>query len=692
MGSSINFYLEPKQISFLQAADDEVLYSGGFGGGKTLMVCLKAFVRAQHPRAVEVLCRAVEADVHDTILPTLFEGNGATPAILQPGCYIWNKARKWIRLLGPGQMPLGIIRYRGLGAHNQHNLEKMGFRGQNVTGVGIDQVEEISSKQYNNVLGRVRVTDEGLTRQVYGSANPSAPSHFLAQRFGIRSSHSPEVTPEIVTTLEANGRKNTLRAILTCPAENPHLPADYLARLASYTGVERLRYVLGRWVASEGIVYDNFLRDTHVKDRPGPWARAIVAIDDGTSKPAAMLLVLIDHDGKRHYAEECHRAGMSDHEKVMRVEAWSHKYGPLDAVVVDPAAAALKLSLSRVGLPVFDGRNEVRPGISVVRSGLDPGVDGEPGWTIAERCVKTIGELEGYMWDPNSKDEKPIKRDDHGPDAIRYAEQHLYAPPALVFAIDPDMEAVAKHAQAAWRGTLVHEHPIGREMDMSLAAGRWRDITLERDAKGPLRLWRKPVRDLTAKINIFVSVGHGQNQSHLVMADMRTKQITGEFVAPITPERLSRVAAMLALYFGDEDGQASVGVMANTPGKVFAQSLGQIGYGADLWEPDPKEFAEAVGMLRAAWETRAFAEPTAQAIATARQYVYSGSTIMHASLVGDMERRGQYADGIIARAGLWRAIAGQEYSHDPGLEHLPSTLGDLRERAKAGLIRTGTRR
>ncbi len=43
---------------------------------------------------------------------------------------------------------------------NAPSLWAMGFRGQNVTGVGIDQVEEISSKQYNNVLGRVRVTDE----------------------------------------------------------------------------------------------------------------------------------------------------------------------------------------------------------------------------------------------------------------------------------------------------------------------------------------------------------------------------------------------------------------------------------------------------------------------------------------------------------------------------------------------------
>lgn len=684
MGASVNFYLEPKQLDFLSAVDDEVMYSGGFGGGKTLMVCLKAFVRAQHPRAVEVLCRAVERDVEDTILPTLFEGSGGTPAILQPGGYIWNKAKKWIRLLGKGNVPLGLIRYRGLGGARQSSLDKMTFRGQNVTGVGIDQAEELSVKQYNNVLGRTRVGGDGLTRQVYGSANPSAPSHWIAQRFGITASHDPRLTPFVARELVVNRMTSRLRAILTCPAENPHLPTDYIARLATYTGVEAMRYVQGRWVASEGLVYDNFLRERHVRDRQGPWVRTLVAIDDGTSKPAAILLVRVDTAGRRYYEEERHAAGMSDREKVACVMHWNAAKGPLEAVVVDPAAAALKLSLSRAGLPVFDARNDVRPGISVVRTGFEPGVGGEPGIAISPRCARTIAELEGYLWDPNSKEEKPVKENDHGPDAMRYAECHIYEPPPLVFDINSAMEKAARGIVPTWRGTLIHAKPDGRIRDASLAMGRVGEIMLEREPAGPLVLWRSPRRDPRAQMMLFASVGGGEFKNHLVIGDMRTKAIVGEFSSVMPAASFARVAAMLALHFGSAEQQAAIWYYASGPGKAFGQQLERLGFGATGWEPTAKEFTEAMGVLRTAWETKQTIEPSADALVTARQYVHSGAAVMHASLVGDTDHRGLYADGVIARAGLWRQLASASFEDIPELEYQPGSLGYMRKQAAGG--------
>src|SRR3990167_10733395 len=155
----VEFTLEPKQEAFFVSEASELLYSGGFGGGKTLMVCLKGVARASDPRAVEALARARFEDGKDTILPTLFEGSGDTPPVLPPGSYSWYKADKAIRIIDGG-----LIRSLGLGANRQRNLEKMRFRGQNVTGVGIDQLEEISFEQYMNAQGRPRSAGRGLTR------------------------------------------------------------------------------------------------------------------------------------------------------------------------------------------------------------------------------------------------------------------------------------------------------------------------------------------------------------------------------------------------------------------------------------------------------------------------------------------------------------------------------------------------
>lgn len=676
----IEFEVERKQALFLNSQADELVYSGGFGGGKTLMVCLLAFLRAQHPRAVEVLARARESDVRDTILPTLFEGSGRTPAILQPGTYLWNKQEKWIRLLGPRNMPLGLLRYRGLGANQQQNLDKMGFRGQNVTGVGIDQMEEISFKQYNNVLGRVRVADDGLTRMVYGSVNPSAPSHWIAKRFGITSGHDPTSTETIKSEIVVGDRVNHLEAILTCPGENPHLPADYRARLATFTGVERLRYVEGRWVASEGVVYDNFTRGRHVKARNTHWARVLVGVDDGTSKPAALLLVQIDGDGRRHYAREVHRAGMSNAEKVQAVLNWQREFGVLDGVVVDPAASGLKLDLIRAGLPVFNGKNEVLPGISIVRQALEAGPSGEPGLTIDPTCTNTIGEMEGYMWDPNSPKDKVIKRDDHGPDAIRYVECHVYDPPALVFDMGgmAGCEAAAERAEPECRVSILHTHAAGREQDISIAQRKVDAFRLAPSKDGPITMWTMPHRKPGHRHVIFASVsdGQGASPSILTVADSDRRVVVAQWNNATNPERLARVAAMLSMWFGDENSPAPVGCYGNTPGMVFSSAMGSMGFPCDVWTPSTREFGEAVGLLRAAWSGKRLIETDPSVFAVARQYVYAGQAVMHASLVEDVERRGSYADAVIARAGLWRMLVGVGVSEpqrpDPGVNTVES--------------------
>lgn len=681
MPEPITYYLEPKQIAFLRADEDEVVYSGGYGGGKTLMVCLKAVLRAQHPRAVEVLCRANGRDVADTILPTLFEGSGSTPAILQPGTYAWNKAESSVRLISPDGAPLGLIRYRGLGAVQQSNLDRMRFRGQNVTGVGIDQLEEIGVKQYNNVLGRVRVMDAGLTRQVYGSANPSAPSHWIAQRFGIKSSHVPTSSPYIRTEQHVGGKKIRLLAVMTSPAENPHLPADYLARLATFAGVERDRYVLGKWVASEGVVYDNFVRALHVVDREGPWSRLLIGVDDGTTVPAALLLCGVDTDGNRHYFEELHRPGMSNGEKVARCLYWQHRYGTIEAVVVDPAASGLKLDLSRAGLPVFNGKNERKPGIGVVRSALEPGPGGKPGWTIAPRCENTIGEIEGYLWDKNASDEAPVKKNDHGPDAIRYVEMHLHAPPSVVFIIPPEVEARARAERVTWRGTLTHTHPAGREQDLSLASGRLEDIELEAEKDGPLTLWIPAKRDIRRRYMISVSASRGDTSkpSHAVIADIGRKQIVGQFVAAMPPERFARAVGMLALWFSNDETQATVIAYTNSTGRVTMQHLGRLGFGVESWEPSGKDFAEAVGSLRAAWESRQINEPDPAALATARQYVYAGETVMHGGLVGTSDARASHADAVVARTLLWHRLSASGFDDIQEPDPPPGTLAYVRK-------------
>lgn len=683
-----SFRLTYKQGWFVHGDADEIMYSGAFGAGKTIVVALRAYLRARHPRAVEVLARAKLDDVRDTVLPHLFEGSGDTPAILAPGTYIWNKAERWIRLIGGG-----LIRYVGLGDRQRNELDRMRFRGANITGLGIDQAEEISQRQYLNALGRVRTKGTGLNRSVYGSCNPAAPSHWIAKRFGIKAGHDPQTTPLIKTArVLPDGTTQQLRAIMTASADNPHLPRDYLARLATYTGIMRLRYVLGMWVGSEGLIYDNFRRGLHLVD-PGPgvqWARSIIGMDDGTTMPCAILLMRADGDGRLHVEREVYRRGMTSAEKVRVVKDLAAWAGGVEAVVVDPAASGIKGDLRAAGLPVIDGDNRVLAGIAAVRQALEVGPDGLPRLTL-NKALERIGEtatdaagpvglleeIEAYEWDPEAKSEKPVKRWDHSADACRYACQYFDSPPALVFDTSglEQVEAATKADRSVVHvGTLTHAKADPKMRDMRLHAREYGDVAFRPDDAGPLRVWCPLIRPGYPRrediYTMFAVAGDSGCESFIVVGELRTRRIVGQWQRVTTPERLARVCAMMSLWWATEIDReygepvlrpAAVGFLRgvlSVPGMMLGQGLGSLNVTGEAWEPDQREFAEAIGLVRAAWEAGSMRERDPAVFVTARQYVYTTGTIMHASLVGDPARRSSHADGLMARAGLWRMMAG----------------------------------
>lgn len=377
----------PKQKDFVRAQDPECLYSGGVGGGKSLALCLKLVTRAAHPQAREFLGRLTLDDLKATTLKTLLEGDGSCPPVLPLGSYMHFKSERTIQLKGGGQIVYGGMDDRS----SDPSRMKAGSR--NLSGIAVDQAEELTADIYAKWSFRPRAVGEGLTRQVYLACNPAAPSHFLARRFGITGDERADGT----------------FFILTNPMENPYLPADYIARLKTFTGVLYKRMVLGLWVASEGVVYDRWDRDTHVQSRNGPWARVWLGIDDGVTNPFAALRVCEDSDGRLHVEREVYRRGMAEQEKIGACKDMM----PWEAALPDPAAAGLKSALRRAGHTVVKAENDVLSGINEVMSRLLPGVDGRPRLTVDPTCSNLVTEMEAYEWVSGRAKDTPQKANDH---------------------------------------------------------------------------------------------------------------------------------------------------------------------------------------------------------------------------------------------------------------------------------------
>jgi phage terminase large subunit len=632
----------PKQYQFITSTADEVLYSGAYGAGKTRALALWAVTRASHPYARVGLFRMKLQDLLNTTLATLLEGDGELPPILPRGSYSHNQQRRVIRIHGAG-----TILYDQL-----EDIERVASL--NLSDAGIEEASETEVEHWEKVGKRCRVKVPGRENQLAGVCNPGPPSHHLAKRFGLRRG-------KFYPNLAFKGDEKhplKLEAVMTTAFENPFLPQRYIARLAGMQGVMYRRYALGEWVGNEGAVYDNWDRETHAVRRDERWDRTFILVDDGTTVACAILRMRVDGDGRIHIDREVQRRGMLLAEKLAVIKSM----GEHEAVIVDPAAAGLKAELRAAGYAVLDGDNDVIPGIVETRSLLGAGPDGKPGLTVDPSCETLIEQMESYEWAADGAKERPVKENDHGPDALRYGVMHLRRPPPLVFDVSglKSVEDRTGKLQKPLVGNLTHAQTSQADMDLSIASGATRDIGFAPDKDGALKLWT-PLRRGRPRIEdqfaVFAVAGDGQSSPGVVVvADVGQRTMAAQYVRNVPPERLARAVAMLALWFGPDDHPAPIGYLANTPGLVLGQHLERINSGGQAWEPTAVEFAEALGVLRAAWEGGQFVERDPSVFAVARQYVWSNSTMMHASLVGTPERRGSWADTLMARAGLWRMV------------------------------------
>lgn len=210
--------------------------------------------------------------------------------------------------------------------------------------------------------------------------------------------------------------------------DNPSLSEATRQRYENtYSGVFYKRYVLGQWVAAEGVVYDMFNESANTyrpDQRPAGlhWAaQRTIAIDYGTANPTRFLdiydseeVVCVDReynwDSRKEYRQKTDQEYADDLLTFMG-SSWC-------TVIVDPSAASFIAELRRRGVYVVPADNDVLNGIRKTGSLLT-----RRKIQICQDCPCLIDEMGTYVWDDKAAqhgDERPVKQNDHSADALRY--------------------------------------------------------------------------------------------------------------------------------------------------------------------------------------------------------------------------------------------------------------------------------
>lgn len=278
------------------------------------------------------------------------------------------------------------------------------IQGITLAGLFCDEVALMPESFVNQATGRCSVDGS----KFWFNCNPDGPYHWFK-----------------VNWIDKQIDKNLLYLHFTMD-DNLSLSERIKERYKSmYSGVFYSRYILGKWVVAEGIIYDMFDKAKHTVDKIKQelFPELYVSCDYGTQNATVFLLWQKGHDGVWYCIDEYYYSGRDESKQKTDGEFADDLDEFLDgreivSIILDPSAASFKAELKKRGYRVKKAKNDVINGIRFTGTLLNEGR-----LIFLGTCVNTIKEFSNYIWDKKAcerGEDKPIKEHDHAMDAVRY--------------------------------------------------------------------------------------------------------------------------------------------------------------------------------------------------------------------------------------------------------------------------------
>ena len=396
MSQKIDALLTPKQQKFIRSEDKRInILSGSVRSGKTYVSLIKfaLFVAQSNKKDEFLMCGVTLTTLKRNCLDLLMDLVGANN-------FRYSITAKEGRLFG-----------RRIFLEGDSDSSREGnIRGATLKGAYVDEVTLCNEDFFKMLLSRLSVANAKL----YATCNPDTPIHY------IKSDYIDRV------------QDLNLRVWDFYLEDNTFLPEDYIKDLKTeYTGVFYDRYILGKWVKAEGLIYPMYEEAkgevefrTKTNGEKDKFTDYGMSIDYGTQNAFACLLWGKYDDVWYAFRGYYYSGRREGHQKTdedyaddldLLVEDIELQYGQKMEVIIDPSAASMKATLKKRKYKVRDADNAVEDGLRETATALQKGLV-----KISPDIEDFWKEISGYVWDDNEEREQPIKVDDHFMDALRY--------------------------------------------------------------------------------------------------------------------------------------------------------------------------------------------------------------------------------------------------------------------------------
>lgn len=446
------------------------IFAGSYANGKTAAMCVKGLhVADTYPGANILVARETYVKLNDSTRKEMYKW--------MPKDWVrrWPNKDENSAYLHSGT----VINFRYAkqqGAGKEHKTSNLLSNTYDL--IIVDQMEDpgFTRKDLPDLIGRLRGSAEYIgddptmprtgPRWLLIGCNPTAGwiykdyiRHYLEYK---ESGKVSSTLQRMLDDFECEKVEEFIEVINGSTMDNAHnLGEDVIrAMKATYTGVMRERFLMGSWNVLEGLVYPQYKDEIHLvnKGQVMKWiseARPKVhleGIDHGIAKPTCYGLALRDDRMNTVVVDGFYEAELTIDDINKKIKEIRHKWGIPDSlangVYADPAmfrrvptktsdqaGESVKTLLwdDGKGINLSKGNNDVMSGIIKVRSYLEPRPEhinpftGEANapylYFLAENTEPWQNEIVDYYFDEDKdgeRDDKPIKRNDHAMDQLKY--------------------------------------------------------------------------------------------------------------------------------------------------------------------------------------------------------------------------------------------------------------------------------